>query len=67
MPRYGRESNPEPFDSESRVQSNIPRHLALFSRPGVIQWLPDEEVAFFDQAVAFTNEVAEFYNDILVL
>ena len=27
VPRYGRESNPEPFDSESRVQSNIPRHL----------------------------------------
>ena len=27
MPRYGRESNPEPFDAESRVQSNIPRHL----------------------------------------
>ena len=27
VPRYRRESNPEPFDSESRVQSNIPRHL----------------------------------------
>ena len=25
--RHGRESNPEPFDPESRVQSNIPRHL----------------------------------------
>ena len=25
--RHWRESNPEPFDPESRVQSNIPRHL----------------------------------------
>ena len=41
--------------------------LALFSRPDVKQWLPDEEVAFFDQTVAFPNKVEEFYNDILVL
>ena len=27
--RHWRESNPEPFDPESRVQSNIPRHLHL--------------------------------------
>ena len=27
VPGYGRESNPEHSDSESRVQSNIPRHL----------------------------------------
>ena len=33
----------------------------------VKQWLPDEEVAFLVQAVAFPNEVEEFYNDILVL
>ena len=28
--RHWRESNPEPFDPESRVQSNIPRHLPSF-------------------------------------
>ena len=33
MPGYGRESNPEPVDSESRVQSNIPRHLHLSKVP----------------------------------
>ena len=27
--RHWRESNPEPFDPESRVQSNIPRHLHM--------------------------------------
>ena len=27
--RHWRESNPEPFDPESRVQSNIPRHLHI--------------------------------------
>ena len=26
-PAFSRESNPQPFDADSRVQSNIPRHL----------------------------------------
>ena len=31
VPRYGRESNLEPFDSESRVQSNIPRQSKFYN------------------------------------
>ena len=33
--RHWRESNPQPFDPESRIQSNTPRHLQLCVMNGV--------------------------------